>query len=751
MNVEIRIFANPAGFEEMRLKSPTKYTLFPSEVVAMRNFDGERGQLPNGAFSVYYTPDAYIIAYHFMLSSDAQFRDREAHIAVAIRRGFKMNEPTATFLELANEFAKLAVEFKSSAADKIYNNTEKFYSIVTTKIVEDSLQFRFNTSYSVAKRAILAVKSSQERDTVLSDPFRKNLKDINILFIINYEDGTKVGQLISSGYRAIPSLGFQDLRTFTLTYPDGHRVEFTDFNQELPNYTVHRKYEKPLTFSGSVRANWDKWKITISDDKTEYKIGLLPEKEKKTFKVIALDQNGHELRSAQIVAKIGKFSNGQWTLEGEEIVQIVKTNVKDIFSITGYNINSPLKEIDETTICISASKIYPYDLSELFKFLNDVLGPNASVVIHNRRSVNQKWQINKNNERFNLEIPYSDIYVQVPETASTEEANLEFDSYGKVSLHSLRKKKLGEITISFDSKLPNHLKRKLSNNELIGRIVYKYNIPGYNKLYKKELGIRTYPIVLTELPLSQVQVEVEVEGYNVLQEKNEVNLKRNPNQEIKCELKPTSTTRIKRYSKKHLPTFVVGVILGILLGLWMANKWNGYLSSNQNVIPDQIEQLKQDSIFQQEEISRLNSTIDDLSKQLQEALKNSQGSESDTSTIPNGRTVTLSLTDTQKKFINKLQGEEFTWDDVHKAKIGLVGTGQDALIADATACLMILNLTPNEKGDLGNAESYTYKKTVKKLSVHKSIMTKIINNEDYQSSSKKDFKSIKELRDKFNL
>lgn len=750
MNVEIRIFANPAGFEEMRLKSPARYSLFPSEVAAMRNFDGERGQLPNGTFSVYYTPDAYIIAYHFMLSSDAQFRDPEAHIAVAIRRGFKMNEPTATFIELANEFAKLAVEFKSSAADKIYNNTEKFYSIVTAKIVEDPLQFKFNTSYSVVKRAILAVRSSIERDTVLSDPFRKDLKDINILFIINYEDGTKVGQLISSGYRAIPSLGFQDSRTFILTYPDGHRVEFTDLNQELPDYTIHRKYEKPLTFSGSVHANWDKWKISVSDDKTEYKIGLLPEKEKKTFKVIALDQNGHELRSAQIVAKIGKFSNGQWTLEGEEIVQIVKTNIKDIFSITGYNINSPLKEIDETTICINASKIYPYDLSELFKFLNDVLGPNASVVIR-RRSSNQKWQINKNNERFNLEIPYSDIYVQVPETTTTEEANLEIDSYGKVSLHSLRKKKLGEITISFGSKLPNDLKQKLSKNELIGGIVCKYNIPGYNKLFKKELEIRSYPIVLTDLPLSQVQVEVEVEGYNVLQEKNEVNLKRNPNQEIKCELKPTTTTRVKRYCKKHFPTFVVGVIIGILLGLWIAHTWSDYLPSNQGALSGQIDQLRQDSIYQQEKIAELKSTIEDLSEQLQEALKNNQGTESGTSTIHSGRADTPSLTDTQKNLINKLQGEGFTWDDVKTARTSLKGIGQDALINDAIACLTILNLTPTEKEQLDNPESYTYKTTVKKLGAHKSIMTKIITNEDYKSSSRKDFKSIKDLRDRLKL
>lgn len=134
MNFEIRIFANPAGFEEMRLNMAGKYSLFSQEVVLRRNFDGERGQLPNGTFSVYYTSDAYIIAYHFLLSSDAQFRDREAHIAVAIQRGFKMLDPTATFQELASEFTRIAVEFKSSTADKIYNNSEKFYSTLNPQL-----------------------------------------------------------------------------------------------------------------------------------------------------------------------------------------------------------------------------------------------------------------------------------------------------------------------------------------------------------------------------------------------------------------------------------------------------------------------------------------------------------------------------------------------------------------------------------------------------------------------------------------
>lgn len=739
MNVEIRIFANPAGFVELRLNSPATYMLFQDAVVEKRNFDGQRGELPNGTFSVYYTKDAYVIAYHFLLPSDAQFRDQEAHIAVAIRRGFKLLEPTITFQELASELAKIAVEFKSSAANKIFYNTEKFYNIVNKRIVEDPLQFNFNTTYSVAKRAILAVKSAQERDIVLSDPFRKDFKDINILFIINYEDGAKVGQLISSGYRTIPNLGFQDSRIFTLVYPDGHRVEFTDFNQELPVHTINRPYENPLTFVGSLGANWDKWKVSVSEDKTEYKIGLLPEKERKTFKVIAFDQKGHELEPSLISVSFGQFRDGQWTLEGEEIAQIKRRNVKDIFSVAGYTINSTLKEIDESTLCFNACKLYSYDLSELFKFLNESACQDA-VTIHSK-STGKFWTINK--VRFPWDIPYSEVYVHVPETATTEETNLDIDSLGRISLSALKKKKTGEIKVLFDSHLPNELKKKLSHNEKVGSIVYQYNVPRTKRLKTEECIISTYPIVIPGLPLLPIHLEIEIEGYKKFQE--EVNLKNNPNKEVVCPLSPTPANRLKCYCMKHLPTFIVGVILGIFLGFWIANTWNRFFPPNSDNISNRIEQLRQDSVYQQEEIERLTSTIRDLLEQPQEASMVGKVDESSTSAPPDTNVDISNLTSEQESLIKKLKGVDFTMDDVQKALESLAGKGYDNLIADANACLKILNLDKTGKKELLTPKSASYNLHYKKLGWHKSSMNEIIKSEPYQTTTES-FNSINEMK-----
>lgn len=741
MNFEIRIFANPAGFEEMRLNMAGKYSLFSQEVVLRRNFDGERGQLPNGTFSVYYTSDAYIIAYHFLLSSDAQFRDREAHIAVAIQRGFKMLDPTATFQELASEFTRIAVEFKSSTADKIYNNSEKFYSIVSGRIVEDPTQFVFNTTYSVAKRAIIAVQSPKERDIILRDPFRKELKDIDILFIINYEDGPKVRHLTSTGYKPISNFKFSDSRSFILIYPDGHRVEFTDLDQEIPEYTIHRQYEKPLTFIGAVGPNMKNWRISVSEDKSEYIIGLQPEKEKMSYKVVAFDQSGREVRSFLISARIGQYRDGLWVLEGEEIN---RKNENDIFSIAGYSITPPLKWVDNSTLYIYASKIYQYDFSELFKFLKDS-ACQEDVTLHHK-TTGQSSTIKKT--KFPLNIPYSEVYVRVPETTTTEETNLQFDSLGRISLSALTKKKTGEIKVSFGSNFPTELKKKLNQYEKVGKIVYEYIIPRYKKPLKKEVIISSYPIIIPDLPLLPVSVKIDIEGYKVFQD--EVNLQNNPNSEVQCDLIPTSATRIKRYCKKHLPTFVVGIILGILLGFLIANKMSDYLPSNQDK-SDQIDALTKNNSELSKENRELKNRIGGLEEQLQGVHDDKADSVIVEAVSDSDKAGRHGLTDEQNTMIEKLRGKEFTLDDVNQAKEILKGSGQDALIKDASACLCILNLGKSDKEKLLTPGSSAYNLHYKNLGCHKELMDGIIASESYMSATNRNFITIKQMEEYINV
>lgn len=733
MNFEIRIFANPSGYAEMSPKMPEQhYFLFTKEIVEKRNFDGERGALPKGSFSVYYTPDAYILAYHFLLSSDAQFRGNEVHVAIAVKRGFKMLKPSDTFLQLAQEFERIAVEYKSMAGGIIYNNSEKFYNIVS--LVEDPQQFKFNTTCSVAKRAIVAVESQSNRDMLLSDPFRKELKDIGILFIINREDGSKVKQLIDNGrYKHIPNLNFQDARTYTLVYPDGYRVEFKDLNQELPEYTIYRQYEKPLTFSGSVGSNLDNWKISLSEDKTEYRIGLQPEKERRVYEITAIDQNNDKISLSSISVKFGQLNNGKWILEGEDIIKKIN---KDVFSINGYSIESITPNVDSTLLQIKACKINTIDLSELFNVLTAYNVPNPTVTLHNSYTKQHKSISMNNDKDVTLLYPYSYYYVEVPETVTTEKATLELDNSGKVKTSSLRKKKTGDITVLFSPNFPDEIKRKLDRYANVGKIKYAYYVKGHTKPTIKDKILNSYPVVISNLPLCLVRIEIMVDGYNVF--KDEIDLTINPNQNVVCNLKPTNTTRLKQYCKRYLPIFFIGLILGIFIGFWIANRLS--ITASQ-AMSDKISALSADIDSLKRKNNDLHIENNGLKWQLEKGGTNGKQAEG---TVLTGTSDAHKETE-QNSLIRRLKSEMFTITDITTAKKILKDQGE--LIDDAEACLKILNLDLSKKEELSDPKSDTYKSTVNKLSIHKEIMYGIIEDEVFLACSKNDFISINDWRE----
>nr|MDE7421526.1 hypothetical protein [Muribaculaceae bacterium] len=314
MNYEIRIFANPAGYQEIKLKPPGSYILYTDDVVKKRNFDGERGAFPNGTFSIFYTPNAYVIAYHFSLPGDTGFRESEAQVAVAIKRGYRLLNPYETFEKLANFFRDIILEFKDTYKNQIFNKTETFYNIVSPNVIPDDQQFNINTSSSIINRGILAFDNSEERDSILSDPFRLEFKGIGVLFVMSREEAKKLSKL--SGYKLFPNFDFSAAKSYTLVYPDGVKKQFHDINEELPLYQMKRPYEKELIFEGNISDNFSKWKINISDDKTEYRIGLIPEKEIKNIKIDVTDKRGNRITDEIIRPEVGTYSNGIWTLHG---------------------------------------------------------------------------------------------------------------------------------------------------------------------------------------------------------------------------------------------------------------------------------------------------------------------------------------------------------------------------------------------------------------------------------------------------
>lgn len=734
MNFEIRIFANPAGFREIKLRAPYgSYRLCTDHIISSRNFDGDRGRFPDGTFSVFYTPDCYVIAYKFSVPSDSSFRDREAHVVIAIARGYKMSDPAATFSALAREFSNIASEFKEDSERNAYANSEKFYEFVASKIKPDNTQFNINTAGSYTKRGILAVDSNEELDSFLEDPFRTEIKGLDIIFVLPRDEAKRLASYTTSGlYTAISRLG---AKTYTLVYPDGKKVSFSDFNEILDSHVVQRPYEKELVFSGNIAENFTKWDIKVSSDKTEYIIGIQPEKEIKEIDVEIFDNNTkNPITNVNVNFSIGEYRDGKWILKGEEIGKYNSVKITN----PGYNMKSCTLK-DNSILTILLVKCYNYDILNLVKSIHEETGLNNIPISICYKDIFGKPRSCFRYEsgadtKFTAEFPPSELFIIVSATPTTEETPLRFDSTGRVSDTKLIPKQTCDVVISFDSKDEQILKKRLLKQHEVGTVFYSYSIGGSKKKINEKC-IDSVPVEIKGLPIQEVQITIRITGFKDCNETVKLNAKR---KEITCTLQPTTMTRVKKFCTTSLPFVIVGIILGILMCFYVLDTWNALLPSNKD-LRDEIHRLRADSTKQAKEIQNLREFY----------TKVGPVADQDQETAP-ALEEPIQLNANQQELIKKLKGVEFTWADVNNAKTQLRGLNQESLINDATACLKILNLSIEEKLQVNTTGTTTYNLTVKNLTTHKSIMSDITNNPAYQTCTTTNFQTIEAMQQYLN-
>lgn len=743
MNFEIRIFANPAGYEEIKLKAPFGYSLYTDDVVEKRNFDGERGTFPNGTFSVFYTPNAYVIAYHFFLPADTVFRDPKVHIAIAIKRGYKLLSPSSIIEKLSELFRNIVLEFKDTSRNQIYNRTEAFYNIVTPNINKDDLQFNINTSGSYTRRGILAYDKTEEKDGLLSDPFNMEFKDIDILYILQREETKKINDY--QGYKLFSKFDFSAQKSFSLVYPDGHKIQISDIDQELQPYRVKRDHEKELIFEkGSIRENFSKWNIRISEDKTEYIIGLQPEKDERTIELFIVDKNNNviNVNDNEIKTNIGSYSNGILSLRGADIADF---DIKHISIDTDKFQEKDRKWDNDSTIKIIVAKIQTIDLTELFKYIYDQIGHYTPVNVIVRRS-NKYFLVKSDKPSIRVSCSCEDLYVKVPATSTTEETRLDFDRKGKITNLHLNKKKLKEIKFKFDRKFPFGLKKKYDNQGSVGTITYYYEVceKGEKRIVEKKEAIKGNPVVISELPPLTISFEIQVDGYKTIEKTIDFNTD-GIKKEDECILKPTSTSKVKRFCRRHVAAFVFGLFIGVVIGyvclfLLRPN------SSDSEYLIEEISVLKEENQRLIKELDSLKNIIAkphvDEQSEIEETLQVDLGGKTHTTRLPE----TIGPTREQTTLINKLKGVNFTRDDVSQAKSRLSNLNQNDLIEDAEACLKILNLNSQEKNEVYRPKSKIYNMTVNKLNAHKDIMSAIIDNESYRTCTSMSFNTIAEMQ-----
>ena len=283
---DVRIFANPAGYTELRLSSPNP--MFSQDIVDQINFDG--GELYiNDSFSIFYSEALYVLTYNFDISSEAGFRGRRVHFAVAIKRGFAVNDVCAMFSELKSYFVELASMYRDSIQGPLYNNSHSVRAIVQKYIkVDDNL---LKVNLREVNQGVVAYDNTKQVDDLLSSPNRMDLAGFKHVFILPREAVMTLWDKVKNRYRPIHIANYTYTPSYIVVFPDGHEIsisgldEWLSYKCEVPNYVSK-------TFAGTLRDNKEKWKVNTSEDGSRHTIPLdVMDAEVREYRVVFVGIN----------------------------------------------------------------------------------------------------------------------------------------------------------------------------------------------------------------------------------------------------------------------------------------------------------------------------------------------------------------------------------------------------------------------------------------------------------------------------
>lgn len=729
VNFEIKIFANPTGYGELKLNN--KSNLFTEELVRIRNFDGDGDSFRDGAFSIFYTPEVYVITFHFDVAAEAGFRAPRVHFAVAIRRGFKMETPVDVFNELKIEFNKFAAVQRASGIRNIYDKVTDFEKIIEPHIRRDIDQLRINAKQpNDLSRAVVVYDKAEQLACLLEEPMRPEFKldtDTGILVILQREDATLSWPLLQgAAYKKLSLSEYKFVRTYELVFPDGYACTINSYNAEI-DYTCKKPYFESCHFKGNILEHYEDWNISRNADNTQFIIGVRLVPEVKKWQLLLINSNGERVTSKSIPLKasIGVIEENTLILTGDEIGEInnlLFTSSAPQWSVIG----RPFWDAEEVEIEIK--QMILYDLTQAFQSVKKRYYFSPVFFLYNKDREEPLAKFDKSNLQQYIDLPYSKAFIQIAESEKFAAYNLFFNSDGSLPLFSLELEKKAMFSLNFNI-VNEKVKQRMGKGEELN---CRYSVN--DKLGEKELTLDDCKI--SELPEAAcVDFRLKFPGYKAYEDKVVISKKLKT---VDVYFRPAASAIAWKIFKAVSPyLFMLG--LGIYWGLSLSygelnpNDWETKknkvdrltLKNIKDSIRAEIAGIYQNEIDnKREEIGKLRLKVDSL--ELDKAMTDKRQKDQKT------------ITD----LVRKLKGNQYTSKDIDQ--LNKLGYKDDTkLIDDSKKCLMLINT-----GEKKEQKKYI-EGEIGKLKYHVEDMKYIIVKkwDAYKAITKKDYQTIKEIRD----
>lgn len=725
---EIKIFANPTGYDELKLNS--KSELFTDELITRRSFDSDGDSFPDGAFSVFYTSEIYIITYHFDVVTEAGFRAPRVHFAVAIRRGFKMENPVDVFNELKIEFNKFAAVQRATGIRGIYTKTTDFEAIIVPHIKRDPDQLCINSETSNdLTRSVVAYKTTEQLECLLEEPMRQKFKfktGMGILMILEYQAANQVWPKIKDKYSSI-SLDAAEYKftcKYELVFPDKHIKTIKSRNEEI-DYVCEKSFYKPYYFKGNLLEHFTEWKITQSADRTQFIIGLSLESEVKVWKLQFVNSDDGSMLAKPIPLKtsLGVIEGNTLILKGDEI-----GNINDLL-LTSVNpqwmVMDRLSFIDEEIQVLIKQRML-YNLAPIFQYITEKYNFSPVITLYSKN--NSKKPLDKfdqDNLRKYVDLPYNEAFILIAESEKFKANQLPFNQNGGFLPFILEKKAIS--TLNFEI-VNEKVKRRMSEGKML---ICHYDVN--KEHYDKALTLDDCKI--SELPEgTTIKYCLEFPGYKV--NKGKVEISKIP-KTVSVHFQSASLTIAYRIFKA-VWLYIFMLVLGVYLGFSSANtNFNPVAwKKNRSITNDSLSQARDTIGFLRDTIAGLKENIKDITDEKHKL-----------DTLYQNLAKGLEREKIEKNNLEKtLKTCTYKKEDIDALK---KIDSENKIARDAEICLNVINTKGDKKKEL---EKYINRREFGTF--YKGVLKKINNNENwkkaYLSCRRHDFKTIQEALKAFS-
>lgn len=660
---EIKIFANPTGYAELRLSNPNP--IFSQEIVDRINFDsGDAATFNSGAYSIFYAHDVYVLTHHFDVSSEANFREKRVHIAVALKRGIILNNVCGVFESLKTHFQNLAKTYKDTIQNAVYNDSHSFRSIVQNAIIFDDYQPRINLSEY--RKAIVAYETQEQLNNLLAAPNRKDFSGYNQIYVIPRAEAELRWPLIKQSYSHLPISNYAYTPMYELKFPDGHIMTIVNLSEGI-RYECSVRYYKTKVYEGSVKEHFADWSIERSADGCVFEIPLTTlEPDVREYNIQFVDKDGKSIlpnpnHGDVVFDGIGEYnkSTNVLRLSGKSLDWEEKRSPIPGWSTGDYSVfrvepyGNPI-----TGFKVVLQRYYDYSavLAQHYRHFKSKVGDSAYLYFCHNGSQDK---VDEETLQMSWRKPYlpSNVEIVYPATPQFNTVTVKYDGVKGFPLPQLEAKPSKKVSIYITN--PN-LKLK--------DVRYSYS---FGEAYPELDRVSTLPIEVDWKAGRSLKLRIETPGYKVFSKTFE---------SVPLDKKIEVTLKKTLISKILLP--LVYIICAFIV--FCAGAYCGVELQKRLSLPSEKE-YKFELAAKDDQIDSLNSVISSYEKQINELQAG----------IEAKKTASDNQNKAQKEKIQKLKEKflkpYYTNKDIDDY-VKLLGH-EDNYSKAAQYCLEIINIT----------------------------------------------------------